>query len=321
MSVKKNISSFTVIVIFLCLALAGIALLPLLPVKLSPSHSLPKITISFSMHSSAPRVVEMEATSKLEAMLTRVKGIKNIYSRSGNGWGNITLEFDKHTSIDVARFETSTIIRQAWNELPKSVSYPYLSISRVQPIFIQNYAEDVIKTKLSSVKGIYRIDVTGATPSEWQLEYDSDVLQSVNVSIADIQNAVQLYYKTEFIGMGELRDNGKSTLMRVVLGRDVKNNPFDASLIPVTNSEGRIIYLNELVKVTKTEESPNSYYRINGLNSIYISILAEETANQLKLSEKVMGLIEDIKKELPYGYELHRNYDATEYIKAELDKI
>ena len=29
------------------------------------------------------------------------------------------------------------------------------------------------------------------------------------------------------------------------------------------------------------EEQPQNYYRINGLNSIYLSIVAEETANQL----------------------------------------
>ena len=33
----------------------------------------------------------------------------------------------------------------------------------------------------------------------------------------------------------------------------------------------------------RMEEEPQSYYRINGLNSVYLSITAEETANQLQL--------------------------------------
>ncbi len=42
-------SAFTVIVTFVCLALVGLALIPLLPVKLNPSRSLPGFTVGFSM--------------------------------------------------------------------------------------------------------------------------------------------------------------------------------------------------------------------------------------------------------------------------------
>ena len=45
--------------------------------------------------------------------------------------------------------------------------------------------------------------------------------------------------------------------------------------------------MDELVKVVRMEEQPQSYYRINGLNSIYLSVVAEEAANQLELSKKV----------------------------------
>ena len=51
-----------------------------------------------------------------------------MYSTSGNGWGRITIELDKHTPIDIARFEASSIIRQTWPELPREVSYPTLSV-------------------------------------------------------------------------------------------------------------------------------------------------------------------------------------------------
>ena len=56
-------SSFTLIVTFVCLSLVGLALLPLLPVKLSPSHTLPRLTVSFSMPGNPAPVVESEVTS------------------------------------------------------------------------------------------------------------------------------------------------------------------------------------------------------------------------------------------------------------------
>ena len=121
-------SAFTLIVAFVCVALVGLALIPLLPVKLNPSRTLPGFTVRFSMPGTSARVVEMTATSKLEAMLARVKGIRGISSTSGNGWGSVSVNLDKHVDAAVARFEASTIIRQTWPELPDGVSYPYIQM-------------------------------------------------------------------------------------------------------------------------------------------------------------------------------------------------
>lgn len=338
MAIKKSISQFSIILIFLCVALIGLPLINLLPVKLSPSHSLPGISISFYMENSSPRVVEMEVTSKLESTLSRVKGVKNIYSRSGNGWGGISIELDKSTPIDAARFEVSTIIRQIWKELPRNVSYPQIQVSRTEedanrpflnytlnstvlPILIQDYAENVIKPKISDVNGISEIEISGATPMEWQLEYDNDVLTQTGITINDIQEGIRLYYHTEFLGMGEIpQAHNGNQFIQITLSSNNKND-LDPSKILISNKNGKLIYLSELVKAKKVQQAPKSYYRINGLNSIYISIKADESANQLQLSDKVKNIMEEVKKELPKGYELYQSYDATEHIRTELNKI
>lgn len=339
MGSKPNISSFTIIVTFLCVALAGIAFVPLLPIKLSPSRTLPKLSISYNMPSNSARVIEMEVTSRLEAMLARIKGIKEISSTSGNGWGRITLELDKHTNIDAARFEASTIVRQTWPDLPEELSYPILEMSRpddkesrpfmsytlnasATPIFIQRFAEDQIKPRLSSVQGIYRIDVSGATPMEWRLEYDSRQLRDLGITIEDIQSAIGQYYKKEFLGTANMGkgSTGKEWIRLALIPEKITNG-FEPSHITVANKDGSLIRLDQLIKVTRQEEAPQSYYRINGLNSIYLSIRAEETANQLQLAKKVKEEMEHIRTLLPPGYEIHTSYDATEFIQEELDKI
>ena len=317
----------------------GIALIPLLPVKLAPSRTLPALTVSFSMPDNSARIVEMESTSKLEAMLARIKGVKSIYSTSGNGWGRITLELDKHTSIDVARFEASTIVRQTWPELPREVSYPTISVRRpdenaarpfmtytlnsaATPFVIQQYAENNIKPQLSNIAGLYKIEVRGATPMEWQLEYDNDQLETLGVTVNDLREAVSRYYSTDFLGMAQTELNGTDrTWMRIMLVSDSEDKAFDATAISVKNRDGALIRLDQLVKVIRTEQKPTSYYRINGLNSIYISLTAEETANQLQLSKEVDDAIEGIRNSLPQGYEIHNSYNATERIHAELNKI
>lgn len=335
----KKASAFTLIVAFICVALVGLTLIPLLPVKLNPSRTLPGFTVRFSMPGTSARVVEMEATSKLEAMLARIKGIRNIYSTSGNGWGNITIELDKHAEPDAVRFEASTIIRQSWAGLPDGVSYPYIEMKRPDenasrpfmsftlnapstPILIQQYAEEHVKTRLAQIPGIYKIELSGATPMEWRLEYDSEQLRQLGVSLSDIQQAVGRHYQKEFLGTYDVESaDGGREWIRLALVPDNRTKGFEASAIQVKSTNGKIIRLDELVLVTRVEENPQSYYRINGLNSIYLSLTAEETANQLQLSKQIHREMEALQTVLPAGYEIHPSYDATEFIHEELDKI
>lgn len=341
MSKSPKISSFSIIVAFICVALVGLAFLPMLPVKLSPSRNLPKLTVSYTMPGNPARVIEAEITSSLEAMLARISGIREIRSKSANGSGSVTLEFDKHTNIDAARFEASTIVRQLWPELPEGVSYPVIEMSRPDEkdsypfisytlnapasfIYIQQYAEEHIKPRLTGLAGIYKIDVRGATPMEWQLVYDSRQLDLLDITLQDIIQAIQTYYTQEFLGLvttGHKEPGEKQEWIRLVLLPGEKSDLFDSSQITVTNKADKLIRLDQLLKVSRQEETPQSYYRINGLNFIYISIRAEETANQLQVASHIRQEIEEIRQNLPPGYELHVGYDATRYIREELEKI
>ena len=53
---------------------------------------------------------------------------------------------------------------------------------------------------LGQLKGIYKVDLTGATPMEWQLEYDNDQLSQLGISLSDIQMAIAGHYEKEFLG-------------------------------------------------------------------------------------------------------------------------
>ena len=164
------------------------------------------------MPGTSSRVEEMEVTSKLESMLARIRGVKRLNSTSCNGYGNITVELDKHADVEVVRFEASTIIRQTWPQLPEGVSYPTIHMkvpdenasrpfmsftlnAPSTPILIQQYAEELFKPRRANIPGIYKVELSGATPMEWRLEYDSEQLRLLCVTLSDISEAVQRHYR------------------------------------------------------------------------------------------------------------------------------
>lgn len=341
---SKKISDFSIILVFVFFTIIGLALISYLPVKLALSQELPQININFSMYGSSPAIVEMEATSKLEAMLGRMSGVRKISSNSGNGWGNILIQLDRHVDPASARFEVSSIIRQAWPKLPDNISYPsvslrnsddnakknFLSYSLVapaSPIVIQQYAENIIKTRLSDIDGLNQINVSGANPMEWQLEYDYKQLERLKVSVNEIQGAINQYLKNESIGLVSFSDmHGKrNQFIPVSITPPFYNDVAIEDVlkqIEIKKTEtNRIIRIADVVSIRRAESQPTGYYRINGHNTIYITMMAEETANQLELAKKVKERLFKTQEDFPTGYSIQKAYDATDYIKEELQKI
>lgn len=331
---SRYLSSFSVIIVFIALSLLGCALLPLLPVKLSPSESLPTISVSFSMTGSSARTVESEATSKLESALSRVKGIKSVESRSSSGSANIRLEFDRNTDISTARFEIAMIVRQLWSSLPQNVTYPQVAVSAVNdesvrpfisytvnapltPPQIMSYTEKNIRTPLLKIPGVAKVDLSGAMPMEWQIEYDSNELNRLGLSPQTITAAIADHLGAEFLGVAPT-GSGEGWV-RLTVGMAGSSDSLKLSEIVVNTQNDHIITLDKIATARRAEALPSGYFRINGLSSIYLNITAAENVNQVDLSEKIKKVLADI--QLPEGFMLNLSYDSSERISSELDKI
>lgn len=332
----RNISSFSAIVSFIALALLGCALMPLLPVKLLPSESLPGLSVRFSMPGSSARTVESEVTSRLESALNRIPGVKKIDSRSSVGSGRISLEFDRNTDLEVARFEAAMVIRQLWSSLPDNVSYPHISVRQVddqatrpfisytinadqQPAEIMRYADANIRPVLSRIPGVSKVDLSGATPMEWQIEYDNDLMTQLGISVGQIQSAISTYFGSEFLRMAPLKAGDDNSWTRITISLPEQSGELDLSKITVTTVDNQVITLDKIAHASHVEAKPTGYFRINGLNSVYLNVTATDDANQIDLSRQVKKILTDMT--LPPGYMLDISYDASESIGRELDTI
>ena len=119
--------SYQIILLFIILSFAGIALLPQLSVQLNPGKSAGSIVVSFSMPNASPEVLEQQITSKIEAGLNTLQGIKKVTSNSLYNYGYVTLELEKRTDLDQLRFEVAMLIRQIYPKATQRSQLPYYS--------------------------------------------------------------------------------------------------------------------------------------------------------------------------------------------------
>ena len=158
------------------------------------------------------------------------------------------------------------------------------------------------------------VDIGGAQSQEWQLTYDIGTLSALGITPADISSAIREHNSTAFIGIAPTQGGEWIRVAQTAL----HGTPAGLDLTDITVKGHR---LDRLVTAVHTEGAPRSYFRINGLNSIYVNIYATEDANQLALAEAVRLSVADFAAAMPSGYMIDLSYDATESITKELDKI
>jgi multidrug efflux pump subunit AcrB len=338
MSTDHRTSSFSILVISMILMIIGAALIPRLPVHLQPTRTMKSLSISYGWTGASPRLIEQEVTAPLEGLLNTIRGVTRISSQSGDGNGNISLVFDKNADMDAMRFEVASKVREIFPRLPDRVSYPKISSysnaseektlltytlnAPASPRLIQKYAEETIKPKLSGIPGLYDIQVYGAMPMEWELEYDEEKLSQLKLSRYDISSALTSYFHKEVIGMGFDREDAlglespKSVSIQTIKAKDGSWQN-----IPVASVEGRLLKISDLCKIRYVEQEPRGYYRINGNNTINLVFTAAKDANSLQVADDIKKQLVELSYTFPNGYFMLLSSDSTEFIRDEIQKV
>lgn len=336
---KKYFPSFSIIITFIALSIIGVSLIPKLNIKLYPTANLPTIYVSYYWPKSSARMLEQEVTSKLEGAFSSIQGLENISSKSSREVGNISLEFDEHTDMDMIRFEVSTIIRRIYPELPYGVQYPYVKVKSADynkksllvyhingsasPHFIQEWVKEQLAPQLSQVAGISEIEVSGATPFEWEVIYQNDKLHQLGISRNEIASAIEEHFKKKDLGLSYITSSNEqqhSSIIPVFFSNN-QEKALNPELITIGRSGQRTIYLSDVARIRYKEKEPKYLFRIDGKNAISMVIYAIPTANQIKLAQSVKDKLKEIEAFSSGKYSINLEYDATKHIKKELEKV
>lgn len=332
---QRGIPAFSVLLIMAALAVIGVAMLPMLNVQYTPSPVERKIDVSFTWPDASARLIEQSVTSRIEGALSAITGSESVSSRSSKGSGRVTIRFRKGTEMAAARFEVASAIRNLYPKLPEEVSYPAISIAtggtRESDMLvytikadlpsrrIEEYVEAHMSTPLSQTEGVGKVSLSGVTPFEWVITFDPKAMEVNGISAADLAAAFRDYFRSDVIDLTTL-PHADGTDRSIVL--KLRNR---ASLnfgdIPIARRNGRIYHLRDFATARWCEAPPSTYFRINGLNTITLSIGCEASTNMLRVAENVKEEMQRLQAAFPPGISATLTYDASEYVSGELHKI
>ena len=345
-------NAYGILVVFVVLSIIGGFMATRLSVQLNPSKSTGNITVNYGFANASPELIEQQVTSKLEGAFSMVQGVQKVSSVSGYNSGYITLEIDKKANLDEIRFEIATLVRQLYPKFPKEVSYPSISLNnpnqqdREKPLLtlqlngnaqaytLQQFAEEQLGPRLAQVEGVYNVKAFGGNQLEYVIRYDLPKIQALGISEQDILTAIQNQLSTKNLGTAtmtggkELRVKAspqlyppqeRSTVASPLLGGT--RGVFLFSQILIKRRGDRLIYLKDIATVSREEQPATDFFRINGQNAINVVISADAGANQLKVVEELKRTLITIRQTFPPTYQVRIEYDATEYIRENLNQI
>lgn len=338
----ERIPSFSLILIMAVLMVVGAALIPLLRIAYHPTPEQGKrLTISYSWPGASQRVIEQEITSKVEGMVSSVVGVEKTSSVSSQGSGRVTILLKEKVNVSAVRFEISSLLKQINGKLPEGVGNLYLQGGDVggglkqntqqvlsyiinadmNPSDIKDYVERNIKPYLTQIDYVREVSVGGAMPLYLDIEYNPIELQGYGLESNAIVSGLQNFLGRRSI-VGDVdrvdRDGNKE---RITLLLETERLGSDIGKTPLATIDGKIVYLSDIAKFDYKKRQETSFYRINGLNTIYLSISADTETSIIKASAELRERMENIQENLTDGFYVTLTNDAAKEVREELVKL
>lgn len=316
--------------------LFGLVAMSRLAVNLLPDLSYPTLTIRTEYAGAAPAEVEQLVSKPIEETVGIVKGIRKVESVSRAGRSDVIMEFEWGTDMDLAGLE----VREKLDVLllPLDIKKPLLlrfnpnldpivrlaltrsdapqGLSNAQQVALRTFAEEDLRRRLESLAGVAAVRPDGGLTQEIQVLVDNEKLAQLKLDIKTI-NARLTEQNINQSG-GRLETSAHDYLVRTI-------NQFatleEMRNLYIATVNGSHVRLSDVAEVRDAYVDRNSITYVNGKEAIEIAIYKEGDANTVQVAKTLVGRLEDLKKNLPTGYELTLVYDQSTFISDAINEV
>lgn len=295
-----------------------------------PDVDFPIVTVTVTLEGAAPEVMETEVSDVIEDAVMSVQGIKEVSSSSRQGRSTITIEFELNRDIDLALQDVQTKIAQAQKNLPREIDPPIvtktnpednpimwfaLSAKDRPPKDIMEYTHDYLKDQFTTVSGVGEVTLGGYVDPNLRVWLDQEKMRERELTVDDIIEAIQKQHVE--VPAGYI-DTGRQELNVRVMGEANTVDEFQKIIIPKRTNAGRIWRTFRIGDVATVEDGLNDIRRISrniGVPAVGMGIKKQRGSNAVAVARAAKKRAEEIKKNLPPGFDLRIAFDSTKFIE------
>lgn len=318
-------------VLNLFLLLAGYQAIKALNVRQYPKTNNAVVTVTTVYAGASAELVRGFITTPLEREIASADGIDFIQSTSATSVSSITAQLRLNYDPNDALTQITSKVNRVRSELPEGSESPVIDVAvgdttaamylrfdseDMLPNEITDYLTRVVQPKLSTAQGVQKVDILGARTPAMRIWLKADRMAAVGLSPSEVWGAIAKQSNLAAVG----RTKGSMVSFNLTADTDLRSTEEFRNLV-IRDTAGSQIRLRDIADVYLGADDYDSELKVNGRNTLGISIAVLPTANPIDVVRNVRALLPDIERQLPAGMAMGVMYDSTEYINESISEV
>jgi HAE1 family hydrophobic/amphiphilic exporter-1 len=318
----------------LLIVLAGLAVLPTLPIAQFPNLAPPQVGVTSVYIGASAQTVESAVTIPIEQQVNGAEGMKYVTSTSGNdGTSSVVATFDLNRDPDLATVDIQNRVNTAQGRLPAAVKAVGITTAKTSQnfvfggavfsdnnkystLFISNYLDIYVRDSLKRIPGVADVIIFGERKYSMRLWLDPVRMAGRALTATDVVSA--LSEQNVEVAAGQVGQQpaiaGQQYQVSVrAVGRLSEPAQFD-NIILKTNADGTLVRLKDVGHAELGAESYANDVLFNGQPAIGIAVTQLSTANALDVDRRAIAELDRLSKNFPPGMHYNVAFDTTDAV-------
>ncbi len=318
-------------VLILLVCVVGIAGYLQLGVDRFPNVDFPIIVVITNHPGAAPEDIETEITDKIEQAVNTISGIDELRSVTTEGVSQVIITFVIEKDINVGAQEVRDRLNSVIPDLPKDIDQPV--VQKLDPdaapilyFALQSHGHTLrettelgdkrVRRSLESIDGVGQVRLLGGRKRQINVLVDPIRLRAAGVTVIDVQHAIAAQNLTTPGGRVE---TGPGELTVRIHGR--VNDPAQIGELVVRQEAGHSLRVKDVGEVVDGEEDAETAAELDGRPTVLLALRKQSGTSTVQVADAVKLRIDEIRKELPGGYEIQLVRDESGVIRTSVDSV
>ncbi|MEO5645727.1 MAG: efflux RND transporter permease subunit [Bacteroidia bacterium] len=293
----------TIFILTAFLALAGYNFYNKIPKESFPEVKVPTIYVSTQYYGTSPTDMENLIAKPIEKQVKAIAGVKKVTSNSQENFCNVVVEFNTDVKTEFALQKVKDAIDKARKDLPQKLDVgpdaQEVNFSEFPIMNINIAGDDLKKLKrvaddmqdhIESMKEITRVEMVGALDREIQVDVDMYKMQGAQLTLGDIQRAIQS--ENASMTTGTITTDGMKRSLSI---KNEFKSVDEMKRIIVGSQAGAKVYLQDVAEVRDGTKEKESFARLEGKDVITLNVIKRAGENLINASDNINALVKTMK--------------------------
>ncbi|MEZ4786874.1 MAG: efflux RND transporter permease subunit [Flavobacterium haoranii] len=330
------INSKLTILLMVALMIIGSYSSFLIPREEEPQINVPMADVMVMYPGANPSEVESRVVKPLEKIIGNIKGVEHIHSMAFNGYSMMVVQFYVGENSEDSYVKLYDELMKHQDMFPEGVKQPIVKTRSIDDVpmlgltlWSENYDDfqlrqlaEEVTNEIEKVKDVAITKEIGGRTRELKVVLDKDKMAENGVDALSIMQMVKANNGSS--QSGSFVQNDQEYL--VTTGKFLANTE-DVENLVVGVNKNMPVYLKQVATIQDGPQTPKNYVsfgygkaneNFKAHNSEYpavtISVAKVKGADAMKISEKILTHVEELKKNLipsDVHVEITRNYGET----------